>query len=149
MPRKAPKNRDNVEEFFPPILLGAFPALRAGNRAMRGSAAAPAAALCTAAAPRPSYPLRVPCPPHPPAKPAAFPSVKRSQPLPPQRTKARVSRTAQNSGPAESSARVSRKTLRRPKIPLFSSLSPRGIFIAPKRAHSLPYSGQTRGCPGG
>jgi hypothetical protein len=40
------------------LVLGAFPARSAGNRAIRGSAIAPAAALCAAAAPRPSYPLR-------------------------------------------------------------------------------------------
>jgi hypothetical protein len=54
----------------------------------------------------PSYPLRAPCPPHPPAKPAAFPSVKR--PPPPPRTNARMPATAQNSEPAESSPRLSR-----------------------------------------
>jgi hypothetical protein len=42
-------------DFF---VLGAFPALRAGNRALRGSAIAPAAALRAAAATHPSNPLR-------------------------------------------------------------------------------------------
>jgi hypothetical protein len=40
------------------FVLGAFPARSAGNRAIRGSAIAPATAYNAAAAPRPSYPLR-------------------------------------------------------------------------------------------
>jgi hypothetical protein len=51
--------RPSIEASFTLWILGRIPAI-GGDRAIRGSAIAPAAVLCTAAAPRPSYPLRGP-----------------------------------------------------------------------------------------